>query len=63
MCCENERSETKERDDACGSSRRRPGSACSCGCPQKAKWVCLAGFAAGLGLVAFQALRRSTAAS
>lgn len=64
MSCKNQQSETRERDDATGSSRPRLGSACPCGgCPQKAKWVCLAGLAAALGLVTFQALRRPTAAS
>jgi len=64
MSCKNERPETIERDQATGSARRGIGCDCPCGsCPQKAKWICLAGLAAALGLIAVRTLRRSTAAA
>lgn len=64
MSCKNEKHKTIDRDDAQGSARRQDKSRCPCGdCPRKAKWVCMAGLAAGLGLVALRALRRATASA
>lgn len=66
MSCENkqnERSETTEKNDATESAQKEMGFACPCGgCPEKAKWVCLAGLAGALGLVAYRALRQASPA-
>jgi len=64
MSCKNERAETDERNDATKTEQRGSGFACPCGeCPPKAKWVCLAGLAGALGLVAFRVFRHATAPS
>jgi hypothetical protein len=60
----NERAETSEKNDATGSEQRGMDCACPCGaCPEKAKWICLAGLAGALGLVAYRALRQASPAS
>jgi len=66
MSCKNERNErpeTTEKEEATGSARRGMDCSCPCGgCPEKAKWVCLAGLAGALGLVAYRALRQTSPA-
>ncbi len=64
MSCKSQRPETLDQNDATRNARRDSTCACPCGdCPKKAKWVCLAGLAAGLGFVTFRALRQAMASS
>jgi|GEM_PF-2542667 len=59
MSCTSKRAEATRNPEGTRSVQR---SACPCeSCPPKAKWLCLAGLVAGVGLLAFRALRRSPA--
>jgi hypothetical protein len=56
---QNERPESTEKDEVTESTRQGMGFDCPCGeCPPKAKWICLAGLAGVLGLVALRVLRQ-----
>lgn len=61
MSCTSKNPEAAGNDEG---TRSVPRSACPCeSCPPKARWICLAGLVAGVGLIAFRALRRSAASS
>lgn len=64
MCCKDERAETIDGNEAAESTQQASATGCPCGhCPKNAKWVCMAGLAAALGLVAFRTFRQASASS
>ena len=64
MSCNKERHETIEEEEAAESATQESTAWCPCGhCPKNAKWVCMAGLAAGLGFAVFRALRHTAASS
>ena len=64
MSCKKERHEAIDTDEVAAKAQQESTSSCPCGrCPKNVKWFCMAGLAAGLGLVAFRAFRRASASS
>ncbi len=54
---------TREDKARCCGGRKEGRPACRCsanGCPEKARWVCLAALIGGLGFLAIKIARRST---
>lgn len=56
-------SSTDKKTGETTSIREQQGCECSCCCPEAARWVCLVGITAALGLLAFQIVRSSTKSS